>query len=288
MRIGLVGVGRIGAFHAETLKGLDFVDELVVTDLFPEAARSVADQLGVGFAETPEALLASDVDGFVIATATPGHAPLLRLGIEAGVPDLLREAGRRDPRRDPRTSPSWSRVPTSRCTSGSSAASTAGYQRARAGGAPTASSGSSTPSGPTPTTRRRRTRPTSRRAVGCSATARSTTSTSSGSSPAARSSRSSRSAPTRAPRSSPRPATSTPRRPSSPSTTAPLSRVTATRYNGGGHDVRMEVIGSEGTIGVGLRPAPWPSPRPRRAWTTRGARDTGRSWSGSCPHTAPS
>ena len=46
----------------------------------------MADKLGVGFAETPEALLASDVDAFVIATATPGHAPLLRLGIEAGVP----------------------------------------------------------------------------------------------------------------------------------------------------------------------------------------------------------
>jgi myo-inositol 2-dehydrogenase/D-chiro-inositol 1-dehydrogenase len=27
--------------------------------------------------------------------------------------------------------------------------------------------------------------------------------------------------------------------------------VSATRYNGGGHDVRMEVMGSEGTIGVG-------------------------------------
>jgi myo-inositol 2-dehydrogenase/D-chiro-inositol 1-dehydrogenase len=27
--------------------------------------------------------------------------------------------------------------------------------------------------------------------------------------------------------------------------------LSATRYNGGGHDVRMEVMGSEGTIGVG-------------------------------------
>ena len=30
-----------------------------------------------------------------------------------------------------------------------------------------------------------------------------------------------------------------------------LVSVTATRYNGGGHDVRMEVMGSAGTIGVG-------------------------------------
>ena len=86
MRIGLVGVGRIGAFHAETLQGLDVVDEVVVADLYPEAAREVADRLGVRFAASPTELLASGVDGFVIATATPGHAPLLRQGLEAGVP----------------------------------------------------------------------------------------------------------------------------------------------------------------------------------------------------------
>ena len=86
MRIGLVGVGRIGAFHAETLQGLDVVDDLVVADLYPEAAREVAGRLGVGFAASPTELLASGIDGFVIATATPGHAPLLRQGLEAGVP----------------------------------------------------------------------------------------------------------------------------------------------------------------------------------------------------------
>jgi myo-inositol 2-dehydrogenase/D-chiro-inositol 1-dehydrogenase len=86
MRIGLAGVGRIGAFHAETLKGLDFVDELVLTDANTEAAREVADRLGTEFAPSAEALLDSGVDGFVIAAATPAHAPLLRQGVEAGVP----------------------------------------------------------------------------------------------------------------------------------------------------------------------------------------------------------
>lgn len=86
MRIGLAGVGRIGAFHAETLKGLDFVDELVVTDVVTDAARALADRLDVSYASSPAELLASGVDGFVIATATPGHAPLLRQGVEAGVP----------------------------------------------------------------------------------------------------------------------------------------------------------------------------------------------------------
>jgi myo-inositol 2-dehydrogenase/D-chiro-inositol 1-dehydrogenase len=86
MRIGLAGVGRIGAFHAETLLGVDDVDELVVSDLDVTAARVVADRLGVEAADSPQAMLASGLDGFVIATATPGHAPLLRLGVEAGVP----------------------------------------------------------------------------------------------------------------------------------------------------------------------------------------------------------
>jgi len=86
MRIGLAGVGRIGAFHAETLRDLDVVDEVVVADAFPEAARAVADRLGVGYAPDVEALLASGIDGFVITTATPAHAPLLRRGLELGIP----------------------------------------------------------------------------------------------------------------------------------------------------------------------------------------------------------
>jgi myo-inositol 2-dehydrogenase/D-chiro-inositol 1-dehydrogenase len=86
MRIGLAGVGRIGAFHARTLAALDFVDELVVTDADLGAAKAVADELGVEVAPDTEALLASGVDGFVITTATPAHAPLLRQGIAAGVP----------------------------------------------------------------------------------------------------------------------------------------------------------------------------------------------------------
>ncbi|GAA2287669.1 Gfo/Idh/MocA family oxidoreductase [Nonomuraea roseoviolacea subsp. roseoviolacea] len=106
MRIGLAGVGRIGAFHARTLVALDDVDELVVTDADPRAAERVAAELrllatgATGATEATretgevrvrvvpdaDALLASGVDGFVVATATPGHAPLLRQAVAAGVP----------------------------------------------------------------------------------------------------------------------------------------------------------------------------------------------------------
>jgi myo-inositol 2-dehydrogenase/D-chiro-inositol 1-dehydrogenase len=86
MRVGLVGAGRIGAFHAETLQGLEAVDEVVVTDAVPETAGLVADRLGTGFAPDPQAMLDSGLDALVIAAATPAHAPLLRLGLAAGVP----------------------------------------------------------------------------------------------------------------------------------------------------------------------------------------------------------
>ena len=86
MRIGLAGVGRIGAFHAATLSGLDAVDEVVVTDADPELAEKVAAELGLAVAPDVASLLRSGIDGFVITTATPGHAPLLREGVAAGIP----------------------------------------------------------------------------------------------------------------------------------------------------------------------------------------------------------
>ena len=45
MRIGLVGLGRIGAFHAETLVGLPEVDTLVITDARDGIADEVAARL---------------------------------------------------------------------------------------------------------------------------------------------------------------------------------------------------------------------------------------------------
>ncbi|TCC34708.1 Gfo/Idh/MocA family oxidoreductase [Kribbella sindirgiensis] len=86
MRIGLVGVGRIGAFHAATLKELPAVDQVVVADADPARAQAVAKELGVTSVPDVPALLASGLDGFVIAAATSAHASLISLGLAAGVP----------------------------------------------------------------------------------------------------------------------------------------------------------------------------------------------------------
>jgi myo-inositol 2-dehydrogenase/D-chiro-inositol 1-dehydrogenase len=86
MRIGLIGLGRIGAFHAETLSALPSVTSLVVTDAVPAAMRSVAERLDVEAAETPGKLLAAGVDGVVVAAATDAHPELIVAATDAGVP----------------------------------------------------------------------------------------------------------------------------------------------------------------------------------------------------------
>src|SRR3954462_10614404 len=86
MRIGLIGLARIGAFHAETLSALPSVTSLVVTDGIPAAINSVVERFGVEAVETPEKLLAAGVDGVVVAAATDAHPELIVAAAEAGVP----------------------------------------------------------------------------------------------------------------------------------------------------------------------------------------------------------
>jgi myo-inositol 2-dehydrogenase/D-chiro-inositol 1-dehydrogenase len=86
MRIGLLGLGRIGSFHAETLAGLPAIEELVVSDPVPALAEQVSSRFGAKIAESPEAVLASGVDGVVIAAPTPFHSELIELCVAAGLP----------------------------------------------------------------------------------------------------------------------------------------------------------------------------------------------------------
>lgn len=86
MRLGLIGLGRIGSFHADTLSRLPVVECLVVTDAVPAVGRAVAERVGAELADSPERLIDSGVDAIVIAAATPAHTELIRAGVEAGLP----------------------------------------------------------------------------------------------------------------------------------------------------------------------------------------------------------
>jgi myo-inositol 2-dehydrogenase/D-chiro-inositol 1-dehydrogenase len=84
-RLGLAGVGRIGALHAETLHLLAGVDELFIADADPVRAESVAARLGEHPLARVDELLAADLDGLVVAAPTGAHADLVLRAVEAGV-----------------------------------------------------------------------------------------------------------------------------------------------------------------------------------------------------------
>jgi myo-inositol 2-dehydrogenase / D-chiro-inositol 1-dehydrogenase len=86
MRIGLIGLGRIGAFHASTLNSLDKVSQLLVTDVEPGLAQATADHIGATPVETVDQLITSGLDAVVIASSTPTHLELITTAVRAGVP----------------------------------------------------------------------------------------------------------------------------------------------------------------------------------------------------------
>ncbi len=63
--LGVIGLGRIGAFHTETLSALDGIDGLIVADERPDVVAAVAAKHGAKPADSVEALLDSGVDGVV-------------------------------------------------------------------------------------------------------------------------------------------------------------------------------------------------------------------------------
>ena len=88
MRLGLIGVGRIGSFHANTLIGIPAIDSLVVTDIDRSKVQNVVDRLGVEGVESLKDLRSADVDGVVIAASTDAHTELILACAEAGLPTL--------------------------------------------------------------------------------------------------------------------------------------------------------------------------------------------------------
>ena len=91
--LGLVGVGRIGVMHAKNITALngvlnpeDINVSLRLTDVAAEHARSVAAGLGAEYLPSVEALIASGVDGLVVATGTATHPELIKAGVDAGIP----------------------------------------------------------------------------------------------------------------------------------------------------------------------------------------------------------
>lgn len=86
MRVGVAGVGRIGVHHAETLRSLAAVESIVVADVDAGRAAATAERLGAEVLADPAALFAAGLDALVIAAATDAHADLLIAAVQAGIP----------------------------------------------------------------------------------------------------------------------------------------------------------------------------------------------------------
>ncbi|MCR1160867.1 Gfo/Idh/MocA family oxidoreductase [Paenarthrobacter sp. UW852] len=91
--LGLVGVGRIGVMHAKNIGALNEAlnpdgihVSLKLTDVAEDHARAVATSVGAEFLGSVEELITSGVDGLVIATGTATHPGLIRAGVDAGIP----------------------------------------------------------------------------------------------------------------------------------------------------------------------------------------------------------
>lgn len=86
MRIGLIGTGRIGVFHAQTLREAPTVSSVVVADADPARAQDLAGRLQLEAVPDVDTLLSGGIDGVVIAAATSAHAELIHRCLDFDVP----------------------------------------------------------------------------------------------------------------------------------------------------------------------------------------------------------
>jgi myo-inositol 2-dehydrogenase/D-chiro-inositol 1-dehydrogenase len=86
VRIGVIGVGRIGRMHAELLaRRVPGAAVTMIHDEFDESARGVAETLGATVAgDVDELLAATDVDAVAICSPTDTHAGLIVAAAQAG------------------------------------------------------------------------------------------------------------------------------------------------------------------------------------------------------------
>lgn len=90
MQVGVVGLGRIGQFHARALQQHPSVHGLSLFDLVPEQSAAGAEMLSCAavpcsVADSMAELLET-VDAVAICASTSAHAALLEQAIRAGVP----------------------------------------------------------------------------------------------------------------------------------------------------------------------------------------------------------
>src|SRR5919197_82282 len=83
--VAILGVGRLGAFHARVLRALDGVDDLRIYDADAPRAAALARELRATHSASVDDALRG-AGALVIVTPTGSHAELIRQGLDRGLP----------------------------------------------------------------------------------------------------------------------------------------------------------------------------------------------------------
>jgi myo-inositol 2-dehydrogenase/D-chiro-inositol 1-dehydrogenase len=86
MRIALVGAGIIGTAHAGRLAALDEVESLLIADKDEKKAAAVASQVAKATPGSVDDAFKDGISGVVITTNAIFHAPLIHRALDAGIP----------------------------------------------------------------------------------------------------------------------------------------------------------------------------------------------------------
>ncbi|MGW1682022.1 Gfo/Idh/MocA family protein [Saccharopolyspora sp. NPDC002376] len=86
MRVGIVGAGIMGRFHARTLQSMDGVDVLAVASRGGQSARDLAEELpsADAVAGWQELVTRDELDAVVVATPDAEHADIAIAALDAG------------------------------------------------------------------------------------------------------------------------------------------------------------------------------------------------------------
>jgi myo-inositol 2-dehydrogenase/D-chiro-inositol 1-dehydrogenase len=86
VRVGLAGAGRIGSMHAGVLAAIEAVDGVVVADVDPLRAETVAASIRGETCTDVDALFDRELDALVVASSTDSHARLVTAAVAEGIP----------------------------------------------------------------------------------------------------------------------------------------------------------------------------------------------------------
>jgi predicted dehydrogenase len=87
MKVGIIGLGKMGLHHAGDVRTFEFVSEVVGCDIGEEARRR-AEEKGIRTVRDVATLLAEKPQAAIVVTQPVTHAAVIRQCLEAGVPVL--------------------------------------------------------------------------------------------------------------------------------------------------------------------------------------------------------